>query len=87
MMWAKKLNNLKQDLNMVYIQNFQAWNKDEDTKKKYIYIYTETSQSWMEGFWHDSPVHYQLSTRSPPKQNIFTNVVFLDACWPETRRG
>jgi len=32
MMWAKKSNILKEDLNTVYIQNFQAWNKDVDTK-------------------------------------------------------
>jgi len=30
---SKKVKQLKTDLNMVYIQNFQAWNKDVNTKK------------------------------------------------------
>jgi len=68
---------------MVYIQNFQAWNKDVDIKK---YILKPAGLEWKA-----SGMTVQCFTNCPQdlqlNRTFFTNTLFLDACWPETRPG
>ena len=57
---------------MAYIQNFQVWNKDEDTKNIYIYIYTMKPASLE---WKASGMTVQCFTSCPPDHQL--NRTFL----------